>query len=359
MPQRHPDNPSLGRWVYTQRYEFRKLLKGQHSRITNERIQLLNNLSFDWEVTGGGKFQPCDDLWNFMFGKLQGYFKQNGHSRVPHNYSPDLSLGQWVSTQRTAYRKLREGKASFMTVARIKALEKVNFEWKVKRGGPAKPDHDGFAASLRLLQEFKNKNGHCRVPYRFRDNPTLGQWVSTQRKEFKKLKHGKPSRLSKERIEALEALSFEWSAAPANKNKCVEKKPSNVCPCPTNGSHPTSTLDSNSLANIHTHKSTSSHPSACSTSGGNGCDQVKRCCTPRIESLDVANKEGGKERPSMSWKEPLAMNEKSGSSELSVDENPGLCWVCDVCKVAYFETYKEAIHHESLCMMNRGKSLSA
>ena len=38
----------------------------------------------------------------------------------------------------------------------------------------------------------------------------LGSWVAVQRREYKLLMEGKPSRLTKERIRRLEGIGFEW-----------------------------------------------------------------------------------------------------------------------------------------------------
>jgi hypothetical protein len=45
------------------------------------------------------------------------------------------------------------------------------------------------------LVDFKKKSGHCKVPNRYKDNKSLGYWVSHQREIFKQ------GKLSKERIE--------------------------------------------------------------------------------------------------------------------------------------------------------------
>ncbi|OEU05805.1 hypothetical protein FRACYDRAFT_153343, partial [Fragilariopsis cylindrus CCMP1102] len=60
------------------------------------------------------------------------------------------------------------------------------------------------------LADYKEKNGHCIVPRSFQGYGNLGQWVSYQRQEYKKYKGSKPSRMTNERIRALEKLGFRW-----------------------------------------------------------------------------------------------------------------------------------------------------
>lgn len=62
--------------------------------------------------------------------------------------------------------------------------------------------------SVDSLKRFRQRNGHCRVPYAYRDSITgypLGMWVSTQRKE--------QDTLPPERWQQLDALGFVWNLA--------------------------------------------------------------------------------------------------------------------------------------------------
>jgi hypothetical protein len=57
---------------------------------------------------------------------------------------------------------------------RQKRLEEIGFEW-----GLAKTTWDETYA---LLQQFKNREGHCKVPQSHKEDGTnLGAWASTQR----------------------------------------------------------------------------------------------------------------------------------------------------------------------------------
>ena len=54
------------------------------------------------------------------------------------------------------------------------------------------------------LKAYKQVEGHCNVPQKYEANPQLGLWVATQRRVYKK------GKLSKERIESLQGIGFEW-----------------------------------------------------------------------------------------------------------------------------------------------------
>ena len=90
-----------------------------------------------------------------------------------------------------------------MTAERVAALEKIGFEWGL----------DKMSSWLRRYDElitFKQQHGHCNVPQRYTPNLPLGQWVAHQRTFYKSLRQGKQSRMTTERIAALEKIGFEW-----------------------------------------------------------------------------------------------------------------------------------------------------
>eukprot|EP01088_Endostelium_zonatum_P003405 TRINITY_DN14617_c0_g1_i1.p1 TRINITY_DN14617_c0_g1~~TRINITY_DN14617_c0_g1_i1.p1 ORF type:complete len:245 (+),score=66.82 TRINITY_DN14617_c0_g1_i1:254-988(+) len=55
------------------------------------------------------------------------------------------------------------------------------------------------------LKEFKDRFGHCKVPYRWPENPPLGRWVGLMRKKKKE------GTLDQQKIYALEILKFSWN----------------------------------------------------------------------------------------------------------------------------------------------------
>ena len=59
------------------------------------------------------------------------------------------------------------------------------------------------------LLEFKATHGHTDVPKSW-ENQQLFSWVRVQRREYRKLKEGKMTGITKDRIQRLEDLGFEW-----------------------------------------------------------------------------------------------------------------------------------------------------
>jgi hypothetical protein len=104
--------------VTTQRQQYKK------SKMKEERIQKLNDIGFEWNVTGVG--------WDERFEQLKAFQKEHGHYRVPGQNKKDSAtyhLALWVSTQRNQYKLLQKGKKSLMKEERIQKLNEIGFEW--------------------------------------------------------------------------------------------------------------------------------------------------------------------------------------------------------------------------------------
>lgn len=66
-----------------------------------------------------------------------------------------------------------------LTPERLRRLQSIGFEWKVKNKMKRYYDKQWDGMFQRLL-DFKQKYGHCNVPKRFPEDAKLGTWVHTQ-----------------------------------------------------------------------------------------------------------------------------------------------------------------------------------
>ena len=55
MPQGYKANPQLAKWVNNQRAEYKKHMEGKYCKITQERIEKLRKIEFQWKSKGGKK----------------------------------------------------------------------------------------------------------------------------------------------------------------------------------------------------------------------------------------------------------------------------------------------------------------
>ena len=205
VPQQYAANPVLGKWVSTQRTRYKKNTGENSTSMTSEHIRALDGIGFDWGTNKTG----LASIWIIRFEQLREYKVQFSHCFVPHKYDANPMLGKWVSTQRSNYRMYhQEGKRSPMTEERIRALESVGFDWESDRNELTSMWGERFEQ----LREFKVQFGHCLVPRRYAANIKLGQWVATQRSNYRFYQEGKPHLMTTERIRALQHVGFVWDA---------------------------------------------------------------------------------------------------------------------------------------------------
>jgi hypothetical protein len=181
VPARWKPNPSLGRWVAHQRE------LAQQGLIEPDRARKLKKLGLEWTV---------DEVYNEenerylkrMLARLDAFRREHGHSAVPPSH--DYDLWQWIQKQRQFHA------AGIMSPGRRRALEAAGFPFE--RSDPR------WEENLVRLREFHRRHGHTRVPYEYRDEPSLGPWVYNQRKAFKE------SRLSEDHLRRLDEVGPGW-----------------------------------------------------------------------------------------------------------------------------------------------------
>jgi superfamily II DNA or RNA helicase len=203
------------------------------------------------------------DSWTTHLAALRAYVAREGHARISQShYESELKLGEWIGTQRAAYKK------RLLTPEQIVSLESIGMVWDeldalfadglshyarfVQREGHGRvvvdhmesgyplgrwlagkrierdrgrqsltperiaaldalgmvwdPFAEDFARGLAALERFRADHGHLRVPANYIDpsGVRLGSWVSHRRKEYA------AGRLAPERIATLDALGMVW-----------------------------------------------------------------------------------------------------------------------------------------------------
>ena len=189
----HKENPQLGIWVFNQRARYHQ------NKTSAERIEALNSIGFQWRL----RERP---EWDERLDELVSYKQTHGNTLVPSNARKDATnkyhgLAHWVHQQRTQYRFLQEGKHSHLTTDRIEMLDSIGFVWDAQNAA--------WEEIFAELQEFKANHGHTDVPKTW-ENKELYNWAVTQRKFYKYFQTGKPTLITKERIEQLDEIGFEW-----------------------------------------------------------------------------------------------------------------------------------------------------
>lgn len=174
----------LGRFVASQRHQYKLLSKGKKSTLSDDRIHALSSVDFIFDVSN-----LAEEAWSGRYEELVQYFNENGHSAVPIKHD----LWRWCDSQRISYRQTSQGKSSAMTKERIEKLVSLNFLWNPRE---AQWDH-----RLEELKQYKKVHGNVNV--NSKDHPQLSSWLQTQRSSVN---------LAVEKMDALKGVGVRFGA---------------------------------------------------------------------------------------------------------------------------------------------------
>lgn len=148
-----------------------------------------------------------DGKWQQRYKELKDFHKQYRHCNVPKGSTAYKPLAAWVRRQRSLY------KSSSISPERLKQLEKVGFEWNCLNIVKMKNDKT-WLQWYKDLVKFKKQYGHCNVSQYSEQYAKLAQWVSKQRADYKHyMTQDKRGQMTKERLEKLTKLGFEWNTS--------------------------------------------------------------------------------------------------------------------------------------------------
>lgn len=175
------DGFTLGAWLNSQRLKYKK------DKLKKEHIEKLEKLNIIW-------FQ-LDAAWEVGYEHICEYYRMNGNCRVPSSFVTDdgFKLGIWVANQRTKY---RTGKLSDY---KIKRLEELSFEWNSL--------NIRWESNYAHAKAYFEKHGNLYVAndYVLPNGFKLGQWLATQKADYKK------GKLDNKKIVFLERLGILWT----------------------------------------------------------------------------------------------------------------------------------------------------
>ena len=154
VPELYPDSPALGRWCVNQRTHYRRRYQGEPSSLTEERIQLMEDLGFVWNYQRH-KFE-------MMLKRLSKYFLEHGHINISTNDQDNQDLRYWITIQRYYYHRRKRdlesrGASSVpLTEERIQSIETAipGFHWRVRGATNAGPSSQDWA---NLFDEMRKK----------------------------------------------------------------------------------------------------------------------------------------------------------------------------------------------------------
>ena len=175
------DGFPLGRWVTVQRRKY------QAGTLTQSRISQLEKLTIDWN--------PSEALWQEGYQNALEYCKAYGNLYVPAAFVTEsgYKLGAWLNNQRTKY------KTGKLSKEHTEILEKIGMTWNLQEA----KWYEGYSYAQAYFKQHKNLN--VTQDYVTEDGFCLGNWLSTQRKNYKTHK------LSNEKAKLLDSLHMVWN----------------------------------------------------------------------------------------------------------------------------------------------------
>jgi Helicase associated domain len=238
--------------------QHRRYQKNLSSGMDQEQIDRLNELGFTWDVNAA--------TWDRQMANLRSFHRFHGHCNVSSRDTQYPSVYQWMREQRRQYKWLQKGETSFLTKARMEALESVNFSF----------DSFGATFSTRLqeLTEFRRVYGHCDVPPHYSESSKLFVWVQRMRREYKLKSMGENSILRQTHILALNELDFSWTSRDASNEGNAMDSSDDASSVSTSGENDD---DDDSHSYTSDDNSTSSSSLLTSPSEIDSCDSVQGC----------------------------------------------------------------------------------
>lgn len=101
------------------------LYEGKPNHMSQARINLLNEIGFEWSG------EKRDKFWHDRYHELLQFHSKNGTTRIPPDH-PNSQLHTWVSLQRRQLKMYKEGKPTKLTQERIRMLEAVGVECNIR-----------------------------------------------------------------------------------------------------------------------------------------------------------------------------------------------------------------------------------
>lgn len=217
VPVRYKPDTALANWVRYQQRNF--------GQLTKERRAKLDAIGFQFGARN-------DRQWKDKFQRLRQYYQEDGfHTAGLFKY--DVELSQWVSTQRTLYKK------GLLRQDRLDLLDSIGFLWQAANNAGSdentissdidfsgennnniksikktkKPNMQSpgvqrreaqWKESYKKLKVFYAQHGHFHIPNQYDPDPSLGIWVSNQRSIHNR------GQLAPRRKQLLDDIGFVW-----------------------------------------------------------------------------------------------------------------------------------------------------
>lgn len=235
---------NLYKWVCTQRQLYRNGQNGKNPCLSMEHLEKLELVGFNFNPRkgrppkqAGSSFKlPVKVSWDDYLDALLQYKDKNGGSlvvlkRTNWDQYEGKNLYNWASAQRQQYQNWLKGKKPSLSKERIEKLNGIGFVFCPQQSKPnkrlsSKNDFSEVKGSwdehfAALLEYRDNNRGTLTVQNRGNWDEYRGldlyNWTSRQRKLYQNAQNRKEPVLSKDHIEKLELVGFNFCPGPRDK----------------------------------------------------------------------------------------------------------------------------------------------
>ena len=174
------------------------------------------------------KYPSKKEAFEKRLDELRQFKEVHGHYIIPYT-DKNKSLSRWCSNLRRSYRMAERGLTGHITITkeRIEALREIGFDFlgsKTQKKNVKKGIGSAFEKHLDELRQFKEVHGHCIVPFTYDKNQPLSNWCSRLRYSYGMVERGltAPMKMTKEMIEALREVGFDFSGLVAQESEQYE-----------------------------------------------------------------------------------------------------------------------------------------
>ena len=185
IPQDHvlSDGRKIGNWIITQRTAKRD------GKLKKRQIEKLNAVGMVWKLP---------DPWQNGFVHAKRYYRKHRNLLVPAGYVCDdgYDLYKWITNQRN--NRNNPSRYHQLTSEQAARLEKIGMVWDVSERQ--------WLDAYKTATGYFRKYGNLDVPARYKteSGTNLGEWVRTQRDNYRK------GALPAEYIQKLEMIGIDW-----------------------------------------------------------------------------------------------------------------------------------------------------
>ena len=198
----HTKDGQLGNWIMIQRLQYGLHRNGKKNTLSNERMEALNEIGFEWEIH--------EASWEDKFNELKECLDKckdpnAGDSEIyPHH------LISWISAQRSEKRYKLQGLHSHLSDERERKLDDIGFDWKADTNRK-KLRHEQWLKNFEKLTEYKKEHDTCRVPVKRQQTPeekSFSHWVRDQRRYYKAYMQDLDAPITADRVALLDSIGF-------------------------------------------------------------------------------------------------------------------------------------------------------